>query len=80
LVVAAAASVPGLIGDPPAGAYLALQAAGLVVGTISYHVDYQCNNIGRVLYQNPPAGVIVPYGTAVSITIGERPPYPYQCP
>ena len=80
LVVASAPAVPNLVGDTPAGAHLALQAAGLVVGQISYYVDHSCNNIGRVMYQNPPAGTIVDPGSAVSITIGERPLYPYQCP
>jgi alpha-tubulin suppressor-like RCC1 family protein len=80
LVVASAPVVPNLKGDTPAGAHLALQAAGLVVGTISYVIDYSCNNIGRVSGQNPPAGTTVYYGSAVSITIGERPPSPHLCP
>ena len=80
LVVASAPVVPNLKGDTPAGAHLALQAAGLVVGTISYVTDYSCNNIGRVSDQDPPAGTTVHYGSGVSITIGERPPPPHVCP
>ena len=80
LVVASAPVVPNLKGDTLAGAHLALQAAGLVVGTISYVTDYSCNNIGRVSGQNPPAGTTVYYGSAVSIAIGERPPPPHVCP
>lgn len=80
LIVASAPVVPNLKGDTPAGAHLALQAAGLVVGTISYVTDYSCDNIGRVSGQDPPAGTTVYYGSAVSITIGERPPPPHLCP
>lgn len=80
LVVASAPVVPNLKGDTLAGAYHALQAAGLVVGQISYYTDWLCNDIGTVLNQNPPAGLTVPYGSAVAFTIGERPPPPHVCP
>lgn len=80
LVVAAAPSVPGLIGDTVTQAVSALHSAGLVIGRVSYVIDYTCNDIGRVKSQNPPAGTIVYFGSVVSVTIGERPPAPFQCP
>jgi beta-lactam-binding protein with PASTA domain len=72
--------VPNVQGDTAAGARLALQAAGLSLGRISYATDWLCNDIGRVLSQNPPAGATVYYGSAVAITIGQRPPAPHLCP
>jgi len=80
LVIAAAPTVPNVVGDTLAGVGIALRAAGLVVGTISTTTDWLCNDVGRVEYQNPPAGTTVAYGSAVSITIGERPPPPHECP
>jgi alpha-tubulin suppressor-like RCC1 family protein len=80
LVVASAPVVPNVTGDTAAGARAALQAAGLTLGTISYATDWLCNDIGRVLSQNPPAGATVYYGSAVRITIGQRPPPPHLCP
>jgi eukaryotic-like serine/threonine-protein kinase len=72
--------VPSLVGDTTGQAGQALQAAGLVLGTVSSVVDYSCNNLGTVTSQNPPAGTAVNTGTTVSITIGKAPPPPYQCP
>ena len=74
------ATVPNLSGDTTAQAGQVLQAAGLVLGTVSSVIDYTCNNIGAVTSQNPPAGTSVNPGTAVSITIGKAPPPPHQCP
>ena len=74
------ATVPNLSGDTTAQAGGALQAALLVLGTVSSAVDYTCNNLGTVTYQNPPAGTSVNPGSAVSITIGKAPPPPHQCP
>ena len=73
-------TVPILSGDTTAQASQALQAAGLVLGTVSSAVDYTCNNLGTVTYQNPPAGTSLNPGSAVSITIGKAPPPPHQCP
>jgi beta-lactam-binding protein with PASTA domain len=72
------AFVPGLSGDTTAQAGQALQAAGLALGTVTAVVDNSCNNIGTVMRQNPAAGSRVSLGSAVSITIGARPPNP--CP
>jgi alpha-tubulin suppressor-like RCC1 family protein len=80
LAVDAMASVPGLAGDTQAQASQAIQAAGLVLGTVSTVVDRSCNNIGTVMNQSPAAGTFVSYGTPVSITIGKRPPRPFVCP
>jgi alpha-tubulin suppressor-like RCC1 family protein len=80
LIVASAPVVPNVKGDTAAGARLALQAAGLALGPVSYATDWTCNDIGRVLNQNPPAGATVYYGSAIAITIGQRPPPPHLCP
>lgn len=72
------AVVPDLTGDTTAQASQALQAAGLVLGTVSTIVDYSCANIGTVMNQNPAAGSSAAFGSAVSVTIGKRPPRP--CP
>ncbi|MGN6676297.1 MAG: PASTA domain-containing protein, partial [Streptosporangiaceae bacterium] len=73
------ATVPNLSGDTTGQASQALQAAGLVLGTVSSAIDYTCNNLGTVKSQNPGAGTNVNPGTAVSITIGKAPPPPHQC-
>jgi len=70
--------VPDLTGDTTAQAGQALQAAGLVLSTVRSVVDHSCSNIGTVMSQNPVAGSRVSLGSAVSITIGTRPPHP--CP
>jgi alpha-tubulin suppressor-like RCC1 family protein len=80
LVVASAPVVPNLKGDTAAGAHLALQTAGLTLGPVSYATDWTCNDIGRVMNQNPSAGTTLYYGSAVGITIGQRPPAPHLCP
>lgn len=72
------AFVPDLSGDTTARATQALQAAGLVLGTVRSVVDNSCNDIGTVMSQNPVAGTRVSLGSPVSITIGTRPPRP--CP
>jgi alpha-tubulin suppressor-like RCC1 family protein len=69
-------SVPDLSGDTTPQAGQALQAAGLVLGTVNTAIDNFCNNIGTVMSQNPAAGTAVSFGSAVSITIGQRPPHP----
>jgi hypothetical protein len=70
--------VPDLTGDTTAQAGQALQGVGLVLGTVRSVVDHSCSNIGTVMSQNPVAGSRVSLGSAVSITIGTRPPHP--CP
>jgi hypothetical protein len=70
--------VPDLTGDTTAQAGQALQGAGLVLGPVIKAVDNSCSNIGTVMRQKPLAGTTVSPGSAVSITIGTRPPHP--CP
>jgi alpha-tubulin suppressor-like RCC1 family protein len=70
--------VPDLTGDTMTRAGQVLRDAGLVLGTVIKAVDNSCNNIGTVMSQNPRAGTAVSPGSAVSITIGTRPPHP--CP
>jgi hypothetical protein len=48
--------VPDLTGDTTARAGQALQAVGLVLGTVRNVVDNSCSNIGTVMSQNPLAG------------------------
>jgi len=71
-------TVPDLSGDTTPQAGQALQAAGLVLGTVNTAADNSCNNIGTVMSQNPAAATAASFGSAVSITIGKRPPHP--CP
>jgi hypothetical protein len=71
-------AVPDVVGDSQSGAQSVLQAAGLTVGTVRHSVDHSCNFIGQVSDQNPGAGTIVNTGTAVDLTIGDRPNHP--CP
>jgi alpha-tubulin suppressor-like RCC1 family protein len=73
------AIVPNLSGDTTARASQALQAAGLVLGTVATAIDYTCSNVGAVMSQNPAAGTAVNSGSAVSVTIGKAPPPPHQC-
>ncbi|MGN9914214.1 PASTA domain-containing protein [Phytohabitans sp. LJ34] len=70
--------VPNVVGSTLAQADAALAAAGFVRGTVSFPVDDTCNNIGRVMNQNPAAGAMVLPGTAVHLSIGNRPSHP--CP
>jgi beta-lactam-binding protein with PASTA domain len=70
--------VPDLAGDTTTRAGQALQAVGLVLSTVRSVVDNSCDSIGTVMSQNPLAGTAVSPGSAVSITIGTRPPHP--CP
>jgi len=71
-------TVPTLTGDNTATASQQLQAAGLVLGTVSKAVDDTCSHIGTVMSQNPLAGTTVSFGSAVSITIGTPPAH--ACP
>ena len=72
--------VPDVLNDslPEAGQVLA--AASLTVGQVTNVVDPTCNNIGTVLRENPDAGTPVAVGSAVRLSIGKRPPPPFECP
>ena len=72
--------VPNVLNDSLPEAGQVLTAAGLTVGQVTNVVDPTCNNIGTVLRQNPHAGTPVSSGSAVSLSIGKRPPPPFECP
>jgi hypothetical protein len=67
-------AVPDLTDDTTTEAGQVLQAAGLVLGTVTKVTDKYCNHLGTVISQNPPAGTAVSPGSAVSVTIGQAPP------
>jgi hypothetical protein len=72
--------VPDVRNDRLAQAGQALAAVGLIVGPVTNLNDPTCNNIGTVLRQNPNPGTSVPAGSAVRLSIGQRPPPPFHCP
>jgi hypothetical protein len=72
--------VPDVRNDRLAQAGQALTAVGLIVGSVTNVNDPTCNNIGTVLRQNPNPGTSVPQGSAVGLSIGQRPPPPFHCP
>lgn len=74
------ATVPNLHGDSIAQAGQALNAAGLVFGSVTYSTDYTCTNVGLVLSQSPAARTQVNRGSAVSVRIGAAPRPPRECP
>jgi beta-lactam-binding protein with PASTA domain len=69
----------GLVSPQQAQAGQALNAAGLVFGSVSYAVDYTCTNIGTVTWQSPVAGTRVNRGAAVSVRIATAPRPPREC-
>ena len=72
--------VPDVRNDSLAEAGQVLAGAGLTVGQVTNVLDHTCNNIGTVLSQNPDPGTPVQTGSAVNLSIGQRPPPPFQCP
>jgi hypothetical protein len=72
--------VPDLRGDTVDDAASALSSVGLSLGHVGSAIDHLCNNINTVMSQNPGAGAQVSPGTAVNITIGQKPPPPFECP
>ena len=66
--------VPDLTGDTTTQAGQALQAAGLVLGTVTKVTDKYCDHLGTVISQNPAPRTAVFPGSAVSVTIGQAPP------
>ena len=65
--------VPDLTGDTKPQAGQVLQAAGLVLGTVTQEPEKDCAHNGMVISQTPAAGTSVFPGSAVSITIGGPP-------
>lgn len=72
------ATVPSLRGLTYDAALSRLGAEGLRVGSIRGVVDRSCNFIDRVMSSSPAAGTELAVGSAVTLSIGERPPTP--CP
>ncbi|MEP7023794.1 MAG: PASTA domain-containing protein [Actinomycetota bacterium] len=62
--------VPDVAGQDIAGATSSLFAVGLDRGTIRSVID--CNMLGLVKGQNPPAGTIAPTSTAISLDVGAQ--------
>ncbi len=73
-------SVPDVRGDTATGAAATLRAVGLVVGHLSDFLDRTCNHLGEVVVQTPSPGTQVNQGTAINLSIGKKPPPPFQCP
>lgn len=71
--------VPNVVGLTGTAARDLLQRVGFVVeqGTA---IDNICNNIGRVMRQQPAGGTRAARGSRIAITIGVRPPPPRECP
>ena len=74
------AIVPNVVGDKQSVASSALSSAGLTLGHVSFVNDNTCDNIGIVESQSPGAGGQVASGSAVNITVGQKPPAPFSCP
>jgi hypothetical protein len=67
-------AVPNLARDTRGEANAELTAVGLVLGAVDQQTDTNCNfNNGEVMRQSPRAGVLVPTGTAVGITLAVEP-------
>lgn len=66
-------TVPDVIGRTQAQATSALAAAGLRVGSVKVQDDPSCNFRGTVEVENPQAGTQVAPGSAVDLTIGQKP-------
>src|SRR6266567_2455973 len=62
------ARVPDVRGDDLPAASAALDAAGFVLGAVSY--TGVCSNPDRVVAQTPPAGAFAMIGSAVSVAVG----------
>ena len=71
--------VPSVLGLSASAAREVLQGAGFQV-TVTSAVDNTCNNLGTVMRQQPTGTTRAPRGSTVTITIGERPAPPRECP
>jgi eukaryotic-like serine/threonine-protein kinase len=65
-------SVPSLLGLTTDAAQQALSAAGLKVETID-GIRHPTAPRGTVVWQDPPAGVVVPQGTSVQLSVSQGP-------
>ena len=71
------ATVPDVLGDALSEATQVLNTAGLAVGQQSNVRD--CGNVNGVSIESPHAGTVVPQGSAVNLSIGQKPPTPFSC-
>ena len=71
-IFAASKSVPQLLGLTTEAAQQALTAAGLKVEKID-GTRHPSAPRGTVVWQDPPAGVVVPQGTSVQLTVSQGP-------
>jgi PASTA domain len=69
-------TVPAVGGKSESAARRLLEPLAFSVVT-EYEQDPNCNNIGRVMEQSPPAGADAPYRSTVTIRVGLAPPF---CP
>jgi hypothetical protein len=69
-------AVPRLIGESEGDARADLAAVGLTTGSVTHRPDRNCEFINKVSGQNPGADSIVDPGTAVNLTIGDKPKNP----
>lgn len=68
-------TVPDFRSLAPSQVGAVLESAGLRFGGWRGTPDWFCNDIGRVVEQYPYAGARVLPGAAISLTLGEQPPY-----
>jgi Putative Ig domain/PASTA domain len=72
-------TVPDVTGIRLGPALTALQAAGFTVGQVRSFIDPTCTSIGLVTAQNPAGGTLDELGASVNLTVGQKPPPPFQC-
>jgi hypothetical protein len=73
-------TVPNVLLMPSDAASDALAAAGLTMTVIGEVEDtVACDRVGTIASQNPAAGAVVPFGSAVSVRVYVRPAPPRVC-
>jgi hypothetical protein len=78
-VVVPSVAVPALRGLDVVTARQVLTASGLVAGTVTGVTDPSCNSLGLVMSSTPGAGTQVRRGSAVNLSVGQRPLPPRHC-
>ncbi len=71
-IFTASKAVPNLIGLAQADALARLQEQGLASGDLET-VRHPSARVGDVVWQDPPAGIVVPEGTTVQLSISQGP-------
>ncbi len=72
-------TVPNVTGQSQNAAMANLTAVGLQ-SQVSFVADNSCNDLGDVISQSPDGGAQVTQGSTVSLSVGQMPPPPFQCP